>query len=110
MDISTIPKLSNSLPMIGNSTQFDKTMAKEKALLQHAFEAMTNADLNCFTWSFYYVSESELDLHAKTQAVSQLLPHFYEKTATAAMVKLRVKGPTQSNTIFEPKSNTSNCI
>ena len=47
--------------MIGNSTQFDKTMAKEKALLQHAFEAMTNADLNCFTWSFYYVSESELD-------------------------------------------------
>ena len=30
-DISTIPKLSNSLPMIGNSTRFDKAMAKEKA-------------------------------------------------------------------------------
>ena len=30
-DISTIPKLSNSLPIIGNSTRFDEAMAKEKA-------------------------------------------------------------------------------
>ena len=96
--------------MIGKTTRFDKTMAKEKARLQHAFEAMTNADLNCFTWSSYHASESELDLHAKTQAISQLLPHFYEKTATVAMVKLRMKGPTQSDTIFETKSNTSNGI
>ena len=52
--------------MIGKTTRFDKTMAKEKARLQHAFEAMTNADLNCFTWSSYHASESELDLHGKT--------------------------------------------
>ena len=28
-----------------------------------------------------------LDLHAKTQATSQVLPLFYKKAATAAMVK-----------------------
>ena len=44
-------------------------------------------DLNCLTWSSYHASESELDLHAKPQAISQLLPLFYEKAATAAIIK-----------------------
>lgn len=84
-----VPQVSNvSTPKEGPQLVVD-ALLKEKSWVEHVSQLLKNNEVekgDTVTWSAFHASmqDGSADLHT---TLTQLLPLFYEKAATAAMVK-----------------------
>ena len=82
----SVPKPCNSITTISGYLQ--EAYSKERVWLEHAMRLLEKIDLqkgDAVTWASYHAScTNKENLYS---AITQLLPLFYEKATTAAMVK-----------------------
>ena len=82
----SVPKSSNRVTVVTKC--LEEAKLKEVAWLHHAVQLLKNCHLECgdaVTWATYHASLA--DGSTIEPVISQLMPVFYEKVVTAAMVK-----------------------
>lgn len=82
----SVPNNCNSVTAVNG--YLEEAKSKEIAWLQHAVRLLNKYQLECsdaVTWAAYHASLVDVD--TIKPALSQLMPVFYEKAATSAMVK-----------------------
>ena len=97
----SVPKPCNSITTISGYLQ--EAYSKERVWLEHAMRLLEKVDLqkgDAVTWASYHAScTNKENLYS---AITQLLPLFYEKAATAAMVKHGMTVQLQATQFLNP--------